>query len=145
MNVVEDQDEIYERSQPTDLREGQEYAEDEDYDRVKSACFIYSGGHQLLESCANALDCKVYCANNFNCKCWPQSTCDALVEVNDLEPTFNYRGLKIRFLQLVSCRTGQPVFIHQLDPKGKDVENLVQDASFVAVHRFIEVDDIPWS
>lgn len=84
-------------SQPI-YNSGFEYAEDEDYDIVRSAAFIYDANKNFIKSHANVLDCRQYCADIYNAKCWPRATCDNIIDIDDLEPQLQYNGTKIRFI-----------------------------------------------
>jgi len=86
-NVVEDLDGICERtlSQPI-YNPGPEYAEDEDFEQERTACFIFDNTGKLVEQHANALDCRPYCCDHYNYGAWPISIHDSTIEIDELEP-----------------------------------------------------------
>ncbi|CAL6087153.1 Conserved_hypothetical protein [Hexamita inflata] len=129
MNLVEDQDNICDRvlSQPI-YNPGSEFAEDEEYDQVKSACFIFNETNQMVEAHANALDCRVFCSNVYNFRGWPTSHQNGIIEIDELEHQMAFKGQKIRFLQKVNYyKPGQNILVTKVDHKAKDFEQFIAE------------------
>lgn len=87
LNIVEDMDGLAEHvlSQPI-YNPGPEYAEDEDFDVNRSACFMFNPEGQLIEAHANAMDCRKMCCDLYNYGGWPVSVQDGIIEVAELDP-----------------------------------------------------------
>lgn len=145
LNIVEDMDGLAEHvlSQPI-YNPGPEYAEDEDFDTNRSACFLFGPEGRLIEAHANAMDCRKTCCDLYNYGGWPVSVQDGIIEVAELDPMLQVNGKLIRMYQKVQkYRTGQNIIIYYLDSYAKEFyDYLTQIQQIEQVYTILYIKDL---